>query len=35
MRLVDMLEDDEDVNAVYHNMDLTDEVEAELAKDLA
>jgi transcriptional/translational regulatory protein YebC/TACO1 len=27
---VDMLEEDEDVNAVYHNMDLTEEVEAEL-----
>jgi transcriptional/translational regulatory protein YebC/TACO1 len=32
MRLIDMLEEDEDVNAVYHNMDLTEEVEAELAK---
>jgi transcriptional/translational regulatory protein YebC/TACO1 len=31
MRLIDMLEEDEDVNAVYHNMDLTEEVEAELA----
>ncbi len=32
MRLVDMLEEDDDVNAVYHNMDLTEEVEAELSK---
>lgn len=32
MRLVDLLEEDEDVNAVYHNMELTEEVEAELAK---
>ncbi|MBL7950275.1 MAG: YebC/PmpR family DNA-binding transcriptional regulator [Flavobacteriales bacterium] len=31
MKLVDMLEEDEDVNAVYHNMELSDEVEAELA----
>lgn len=30
LKLVDMLEEDEDVNAVYHNMDLTEEVEAEL-----
>ena len=32
MRLVDMLNEDDDVNAVYHNMDLTEEVEAELEK---
>lgn len=32
MRLVDLLDEDDDVNAVYHNMDLTEEVEAELAK---
>ena len=32
MRLVDMLDEDEDVNAVYHNMELSEEVEAELAK---
>jgi transcriptional/translational regulatory protein YebC/TACO1 len=32
MRLIDMLDEDEDVNAVYHNMDLSEEVEAELAK---
>lgn len=31
MKLVDMLEEDDDVNAVYHNMELTEEVEAELA----
>jgi YebC/PmpR family DNA-binding regulatory protein len=30
IKLVDMLDEDEDVNAVYHNMDLTEEVEAEL-----
>lgn len=34
MRLVDMLNEDDDVNAVYHNMDLTEEVEAELAKTM-
>lgn len=33
MKLIDMLEEDEDVNAVYHNMDITEEVEAELEKD--
>jgi len=32
MKLVDLLDDDEDVNAVYHNMELSEEVEAELAK---
>lgn len=32
MKLVDMLEEDDDVNAVYHNMELSEEVEAELAK---
>lgn len=32
MKLVDLLDEDEDVNAVYHNMELTEEVEAELAK---
>ena len=32
MRLVDMLEEDDDVNAVFHNMELTEEVEAELAQ---
>ncbi|MBL7963878.1 MAG: YebC/PmpR family DNA-binding transcriptional regulator [Flavobacteriales bacterium] len=31
-RLLEMLEEDDDVNAVYHNMELTEEVEAELAK---
>ncbi len=31
MKLVDMLDEDDDVNAVYHNMELTEEVEAELA----
>ncbi len=32
MKLIDLLDEDEDVNAVYHNMELTEEVEAELAK---
>ena len=32
LKLVDMLNEDDDVNAVYHNMDLTEEVEAELEK---
>ncbi len=31
MRLIDLLEEDDDVNAVYHNMELSEEVEAELA----
>ncbi|MEZ4740078.1 MAG: YebC/PmpR family DNA-binding transcriptional regulator [Flavobacteriales bacterium] len=31
MRLVDMLDEDDDVNAVYHNMELSEDVEAELA----
>lgn len=31
MKLVDMLEEDDDVNAVYHNMDLSEEVEEQLA----
>lgn len=30
MKLVDMLDEDDDVNAVYHNMELTEEVEAAL-----
>ncbi len=30
LKLVDLLEEDEDVNSVYHNMDLTEEVEAQL-----
>ncbi|MCB0770860.1 MAG: YebC/PmpR family DNA-binding transcriptional regulator [Flavobacteriales bacterium] len=33
MRLVDMLDEDDDVNAVYHNMELSEEVEAELAAE--
>ncbi len=33
MKLIDLLEEDEDVNAVFHNMDITEEVEAELEKD--
>ncbi|MBK8500205.1 MAG: YebC/PmpR family DNA-binding transcriptional regulator [Flavobacteriales bacterium] len=32
IKLVDLLNEDEDVNAVYHNMDLAEEVEAELEK---
>lgn len=32
MRLIDMLEEDDDVNAVYHNMELSEEVEAALAE---
>ena len=32
MKLVDLLNEDEDVNEVYHNMELSEEVEAELAK---
>jgi YebC/PmpR family DNA-binding regulatory protein len=32
MKLINLLDEDEDVNAVYHNMELTEEVEAELAK---
>jgi YebC/PmpR family DNA-binding regulatory protein len=32
LRLVELLEEDDDVNAVYHNMDLTEAVEAELEK---
>lgn len=31
IKLVDLLDEDDDVNAVYHNMDLSEEVEAELA----
>ncbi len=31
LRLIDVLEDDDDVQAVYHNMELTDEIIAELA----
>ncbi|MFN3875443.1 MAG: YebC/PmpR family DNA-binding transcriptional regulator, partial [Flavobacteriales bacterium] len=33
LKLVDMLNEDDDVSAVYHNMDLTEEVEAELEKE--
>jgi YebC/PmpR family DNA-binding regulatory protein len=33
LKLVDMLNEDDDVNAVYHNMDLTEEVEEELEKE--
>lgn len=32
MKLIDMLEEDDDVNAVYHNMELSEEVEAALAE---
>lgn len=30
LKLIDLLDEDDDVNAVYHNMDLTEEVEAAL-----
>ena len=30
MKLIDLLDEDEDVNTVYHNMDLTEEVEEQL-----
>lgn len=33
MKLIDMLEEDEDVNTVYHNMELSEEVEAALAAE--
>ncbi len=33
LKLVDLLDEDDDVNAVYHNMDLTEAVEAELEQD--
>ncbi|MDX9751139.1 MAG: YebC/PmpR family DNA-binding transcriptional regulator [Flavobacteriales bacterium] len=33
LKLVDLLEEDDDVNTVYHNMDLTEAVEAELEQD--
>ncbi|MCB9171255.1 MAG: YebC/PmpR family DNA-binding transcriptional regulator [Flavobacteriales bacterium] len=33
MRLVEMLDEDEDVNAVYHNMDISDAVAEELEND--
>ena len=32
MKLIDMLDEDEDVNDVYHNMEPSDEVEAALAE---
>lgn len=33
MKLIDLLDDDEDVNAVYHNMELSEDVEAALAEE--
>ena len=33
MKLIDLLDDDDDVNAVYHNMELSEEVETALAED--
>jgi YebC/PmpR family DNA-binding regulatory protein len=33
LKLIDMLNEDDDVNAVYHNMDLTEEVEAALSEE--
>lgn len=32
MKLIDLLDDDDDVNTVYHNMELSEEVEAALAE---
>lgn len=32
-KLIDMLEEDDDVNSVYHNMELTEETEAALAEE--
>jgi YebC/PmpR family DNA-binding regulatory protein len=33
MKLIDLLEEDDDVNAVYHNMELTEEVMSALEQD--
>ena len=33
MKLIDILEDDDDVNAVFHNMELTDEIMAALSEE--
>ena len=33
MKLIDMLEEDEDVGQVYHNMDLTDDVLEQLSSE--
>lgn len=33
LKLVDLLDEDDDVNTVYHNMDITEEVEAMLEQD--
>lgn len=33
MKLIDLLDEDEDVNTVYHNMELSEEVEAALAEE--
>jgi transcriptional/translational regulatory protein YebC/TACO1 len=32
MKLIDALEDDDDVQAVYHNMEITDELAEALAE---
>jgi len=32
LRMIEKLEDDDDINAVYHNLELTDEIIAELEK---
>jgi transcriptional/translational regulatory protein YebC/TACO1 len=32
MKLIDLLDEDEDVNTVYHNMEMSEEVEAALAE---
>ncbi len=33
MKLIDLLDEDDDVNAVYHNMELSEEVETALAEE--
>jgi len=33
LRFIEVLEDDDDIQNVYHNLEMTDELEEELAKD--
>ena len=33
MKLIDLLDEDDDVNAVRHNMELSEEVETALAEE--
>jgi len=33
LRLIEKLEDDDDINEVYHNLELTDELESALIAD--